>query len=88
MVSSPLRGGIVVSFREYSEDVSTKRIAHAIDEAWRVSLHSQGCARVLAGFIFKLREDPTWTEEDIRAVMAGIHQRIQEDASDSSSGTR
>ena len=66
----------MVSFREYPEDVSTKRIAHAINEAWQVCLQSHGAARVIAGFVYKLREDPTWSEEEIQAVMAGIRERL------------
>jgi len=68
----------VVSFREYSDDVSNRRVAHAINEAWQVSLQSRGAARVLAAFVYKLREDPTWTDDEIRAVIAGITRRIHE----------
>gem|GEM_PF-3527849 len=68
----------MVAFREFPLAVSMQRVTNAIEEAWHVCLRSNGAPRVIASFIFKLREDPTWTDEEIRAVMAGIRTRIGE----------
>jgi hypothetical protein len=68
----------VVAFREFSAEICMKRVSHAIEEAWQVCLRSNGAPRVIANYLFKLREDPTWTEDEIRAVMAGIKARLSE----------
>jgi len=67
----------VVAFRNYPVDVSTKRVSHAIEEAWQACLTSNGAARALASYVFKLREDPSWSEEEIRSVLHGIRERLQ-----------
>ena len=55
-----------------------QRVKNAVDEVWQVCLRSNGAPRTIANFLFKLREDPTWTEEDLRAVMVGIKARLSE----------
>ena len=68
----------MVAFREFPLAISMQRVRNAIDEAWQVCLRSNGAPRVIASFLFKLREDPTWTEDEIRAIIAGIKSRLSE----------
>ena len=68
----------MVAFREFPPAVSSQRVNNAIDEAWQVCLRSNCAPRVIAGFIYKLREDPTWSEDEIKAIMEGIRARLRE----------
>lgn len=70
----------MVAFREFPVAVSMQRVKNAIDEAWQVCLRSNGAPRVIASFLFKLREDPTWTEDEIRAIVDGIRKRLHDHA--------
>jgi hypothetical protein len=72
----PLKGGGVVSFGGYPVSMSDARIRSAVDKAYEVCLESGGSPRVVAAFIFSLRENPNWTHEEVQLVIDGLRTRL------------
>jgi|GEM_PF-2113183 hypothetical protein len=56
----------------------TDRIVAAATEGWNRCLQTPGSlALPIANFVYRLRSDATWTEDEIRQVVALIRDRLQ-----------